>query len=704
MIIITDSQRNSMQIGEDVNTLVRLFYGAEGSRDYIALSSNPLPDTWAENEYRPMLTNAPSQSSGSEFKTNKMETGNINLIVSNGLILGSRLSDLVYDATLGTGADVGMENRDYEIRLFTEGVTTWAGSIPFSKGKIRDITHTDKQVTFKLQDQTQINNNILTPLNLITADDAVAGTVPDSSLNVPKPDIYGDLRSHINFYSDLSGRILADTDWDPARTFRATEMIPIGEPYWFVADHVVKAPDSDEGDAIWAWDPALDRTVEAGFSVFQNTSAGTIIARSGSQYVDYRLAIGIDVVDPGDWTDPENAVDNDVATDASAQILAGDGQGTKKVLELAFPPNDIASVDSVTLAVTYSRASLATGVYELYGWEDDTFQLTASGSDGRFYLTVTKPTPSDGDLALVALWYEKVTGAATQGDIVASAVFLRVVYTNTDNLQLFYGGRGRTDDGLSSGNVIEDAADVMKSVAEDILTITDIDTAAFTAAAAANDVDFAFGLTASQVKAGEVFASMGIQSRSLVWWKTDGTLTTKVIDRTYTSSDAIVDYTEAKKPPKHFLTSLNDLVTQSTVLYANYRDGFTGTTAEINDTTARTKHSVTAAQSVDRLEADKIGASASAVNYNTANLRQFENRHIGIEFEGGKKYMPLDIGDVVEFENVPYKIFGLDITQNNSDAATSSRTIYKYFMIHKILSRSAEGIIFQCFQLHDLSA
>ena len=63
-----------------------------------------------------------------------------------------------------------------------------------------------------------------------------------------------------------------------------------------------------------------------------------------------------------------------------------------------------------------------------------------------------------------------------------------------------------------------------------------------------------------------------------------------------------------------------------------------------------------------------------------------------------KSYLALDLGDVIEFENMPYKVRGEDITAN---ATRAGQTIYKYWWIMKV--ERGELLEFAAIQLHDLS-
>ena len=64
----------------------------------------------------------------------------------------------------------------------------------------------------------------------------------------------------------------------------------------------------------------------------------------------------------------------------------------------------------------------------------------------------------------------------------------------------------------------------------------------------------------------------------------------------------------------------------------------------------------------------------------------------------GKEYLHLDIGDIIQFKNMGYKVRGKDITITNTIAG---QDIYPYFKIYQVAR--GEKMNFKAIQLHKLS-
>ncbi|KKK74444.1 hypothetical protein LCGC14_2883700, partial [marine sediment metagenome] len=101
------------------------------------------------------------------------------------------------------------------------------------------------------------------------------------------------------------------------------------------------------------------------------------------------------------------------------------------------------------------------------------------------------------------------------------------------------------------------------------------------------------------------------------------------------------------------------------------------------DTVYQTKYNLTEAESTLTFESKYIIDSTTATSLRTYLLAQWKQPHNQLEFGVGVEHLELDIGDILEFSNMPFKIFGEDITDNTTTRPLGEQVINKYWWIYK---------------------
>ena len=263
---------------------------------------------------------------------------------------------------------------------------------------------------------------------------------------------------------------------------------------------------------------------------------------------------------------------------------------------------------------------------------------------------------------------------------------------------------GRKDDGSgtytgSAAALIETPTDAIMHIAANDLAIGDIDAASFaTARVVLSAWKHAYS-QARQISSQDLFASLGYQSKSFSYFGADRNFKVVTVGDTYENSDRKIDFS-AVRQPIFKRSDLRNLYTKVVIHYSkNYATGEFESLTSASDATQQTRYNVTESQSTLEVQADAIRDAATAGLLRDYLLKQWKQPHNLFEGTLPVEHLDLDIGDVLEFYNVPFLLHGEDITINNS---RSGQTIYKYWWIYNI-TRSSASIKIKAIQLHELS-
>lgn len=645
---------------------------------------------------------------------------------------GRRWSDILSSSSFqSSGADQGFYNRRIDLRLaILPGTTSFENSFTLlEKGVMRDIKHTREKTTLEIEDKSNIVEiNIDTK---ITESDATAGFVlPDPSLGKLIPEIYGSHRLRINEYSFVTGQTSVATDWVPQRPHNLVPIYDLGGNIYMVANHETITPVMGRAgfDGIWT-KSIIDRPIELS-TVSDATAGGQTkidigIPRPLSWY-DYRLPFEIDAGDSGDFADPENFIDLDVTTKAVAISLDGAVNGSADTIDLNFPANDVelAQIAGIKLAAKYDDAPIAAATHRLFPWGENTKIFLSTGADTEIRLTDGTPTVSTANLEAAQVKFEKVVGfgGGTGGTMNLYALFMRVTISlfGLPFSDLLYGGRGRdydtwingrhTDEGFDDihddddgeNNLIENFAGVVESALRDIggLVTAEIDRNSFNTASTIIPAATWKCSTSviEETKLIDFIFSLCRDARSYVWWQPDGTIKMKVLEDTYTSSDRSIDAREITGL-KYDRTPIRDIKTAVNVLYNFDPVGnrLMSETGIAEDTDQQARYNVTQARSLLSYEAKHIHDSTTAVNLRTFLLNNLMQPHTIIKGRLPRHQLDLDLGDIVQFTNLPYNPYGEDL---EAGVTRNGQVVYKFCWIYQM--GRGEVADFEAIQLHEL--
>lgn len=740
---------------EDI-AVARLYYGDPNAGNYISLTDAAKAVVLNGEKFLGVLNKVPGVQQEIIYAKHEFAVSNLVIEVNNLKFQpGKRFSDLLEDTQYQTSAaDRGFYNRRIDIRRCIRGkspsgepfsISTFENCLPIMQfGEIKDISHTRKETMIQIEDRSSKVDVLVA--DFLTENDATPGfTLPEASRDKVKPDIHGDHRWPVNGTAN-NGR--PGSEWSGDRSNKLVPMRDLGGGNWLVSHEAVGDLSKAGGSAVWAWDPDLNRFVELVDWTLDNLESGAKISRDGNNFYDYRSATDETA---SDWDGGDNAIDGDPTTAATIDLTNENIPQTES-LHLIFPPEQIESTKIIDADLfIYGNGAWVLGggskihlyVYDSNGPDvspstNSIGEYAGSGtgtgedeySSTGFFRAALSPVDFD-DMFITAR-----TLAGWPGSLETFTIFqtwLRVKYTNTNNLQLFFGGIGGKypeapdnwiddraqadgytvthDENDKSGEPILNFA----GVAEDFLRThlelgdDDIDRDSFNISSALIPSSNGEYLACSEViepLLGNAFLfSLMRDCRSYIYWGTDGTIKMSTMEDTYSSATRIIDVRDVVGLSFR-RTKLADIRTALNVFYA--RDPQSGTftkqTGVLEYTPFQTRYNVTQAQSLWNKETRNILSATTA-----ENIRLFE-RNMNMQVHGiaegilGHENLDLEVTERLSFKDLQYLPFGEDISAeyNRNENGGSSQTIYPYFWIYKINRGSV--LKFEALQLHRLDA
>ncbi len=674
--------------------LVRLYYGDESA--YLALAEEDL--ILEGVRYLGIVTSAPRMVSKIDLETHKHSIGTVSLELSNlEYQPGERFSDNM--ETLGSANDEGFYNRKVEVRLYLPGMTAWTDTFPLFTGIVRDIEQSRESVRLDLEDDSELFHVDIPKDPVQESDGAGESPLPTNSLGKAKPIVYGDHRFCLGTTVGASAVATQHNNMAPMIDLGIDDA---GKKHWLIAGHQL-----DSIDTIWGYDPRIQRFVKlVSFTEEQNSASGAIISHAiNEEFYDFSFSDGTWTDDnPGEaanWTNKVNAVDKTFSTRA---ISLNTGSAfTDATFQIDFPAYDnpatpseiklMARVDGTGVHAT-QWAYTINGV-TMRPFDETTVQEVANVAIG-----------GSADIAHQG-------GAAFDSTAILYETYRRIKYLPDDQLFLFascrgleYGSwindRASHDDNNGEGDVIENPAGILESILRDQMGLgdSDIDESAFDTASTnpLNAYLMAFVVSKDQ-STRDLITAVCRDSKSFVWQKSDRTWTMKRIEYTYASSDRIISHNEItdhefpRTPLKKLQTSVEVSYLQNERTKQNQLR--TGVARSANN---ESYYNVTQTQGTLLFETKTVGGLAAATDLRDAGLKNLKALHNRSEGRVDKQYLDLDIGDVIEFSDMPFKVGGEDIEAN---ASRVGQTIYKYWLVFRV--DRGKDLQFAAQQLHQTS-
>jgi len=677
----------------------------EGGERLLASLSNAL--FFDGDHYLGILMETPELRSLINLEEHEHSVSTFTLIVSNTEYQpGSRFSDFI--TTLGSAGDYGFWNRRIEIRLYTEGITSWENCFPLFVGYVRGSDQSWDKVTFTCDDGSILQNTII-PNNAITADDIPGDTgLATGAEGKQKQIVYG---SHRFFLGSLTGWVGEATQNNiMVKCTLLGLSAPAGSPPTSSLVYQVSGHLMYEIGSIWIHDPQINRFVKASsFDIIQNNASGCVISISQTQICyDYWFGDGTytHLFGNDDWINLDRANNREYTNYfLAANQPTGITPSVDNNQELNFPVYDEAITDAQINDIRVLAYAVSDGTpapfFQINSNDITPTAIAAEdfGSGGSTNAEVSAP---------VDIYYNGAVDKSAH----LMEVYKQVEYlpSNLPELEVYASCRGmeygswiksRTDhiDDGDSGGLIENAAGIIESVLRDQMGLVDanINLSAFnTLSNNISDFDLGF-IIYDNTKSSNVLKMILKDCRTYLWMNSERKWTAKYIADSYASSDIDISFNEMQDV-NFTKTKLEDIKPYITLNY------FLSSIKNINilkyETTNSdilTYYNISEVQGTDVIETSTINSLTAATNLGNFEYTNRANYHNIIECTLNKLYLNLDLFDVISITDMPYKVNGEDIEAN---ASRADQTIYKYWLIFDI-SRG-ERITIKAIQLHKL--
>lgn len=680
----------------------RLYYG--NSEKYLSIASKDF--VLNDEKFLGIITNQPSIGGGFDIQTreNKINSGVIE--VMNQIDQITTFGELA--STLGSGNDIGFENRRVDLRLMKEGISKFENGYPMlTNGRMYRPEYGPVKATIKIEDNSK--NRLGSLGKVVTDDDARSGySLPSISAGRIKPIIYGD---HIFKINPGASNALTKEDWEPFKQPRLIPMINLNGGYWMVEDHAIAGtPQRLNGQNIWARNTQTGKIVElsSGYSVISNDDTGVVldVGLGAGEWAQYDRPISVSNEGSSNWSNPDNAIDGLIGTGATISIT---GAGNNGIMRYVFP--------EFVLAGGFEGTELY-----LIGEGDwgAMNQLFCDGDLLKYYTPAVILTTfvnqlgggiDEADTDIIDLTFRAGGGATVDAEILD--VYRRVAFsTNNIEWELLWGGLGHEIDAWAdaanrsshfnfgdSGDPATNPATCIESICRNDMGLVDADIDMDSFDQASNDLAASMANFDIRTKTNlKLFLSqMGVQFRSIVPYTTDSKVRMLMIQDEYTSADVIIDYVDMAEL-KFNRTDDDQLTSKVSVEYGYDGAKYLNKTDEVENTVTQTRYDLSELATERELLADKINDEVSADDWGDFHLAFWQEHHNGIErISLDESFLGYEPGDIIGLKDVPEDKWpnGEDITRKFTRAG---QEILPFFMITDFVD--SDRALYQGIQMH----
>jgi hypothetical protein len=590
-------------------------------------------------------------------------------------------------------------NRPIEIWLITDTNTTVDGALLYS-GLCGVPTHNSTTISLPIENSTYTVNTNLGE-SVISEADKVQRDVPPSSLGLVKPIIYGDRISNIGHTTPATNNFSKNTNFskciDMADDLNwSSGSIGTRTKNWYVARHECKSIDE-----VWTYDTDIkDFAKLSAFTTVQNDSNGCVISHTNrvDRYAYlYPSEVPSDrkvTVNGGTITNESNMVDMDSTTygTIAAQDVSDVSEVKSAQIDVTFDNNafyekfenaDITAI-AVYVKTNYShQGSSGNEEVDIIGYDgifgsgpDYEIDIRSWTNDTLFNEQAFTTTTKSATQPTIRFRIKSGYGYGTfpTRELKIYGMFVRVTYTPLDDHDIYFGGKGRKDDG--SGTITGSADSLIQypsHIAEDIarnymgLATAKIDTTAFDNVHTELTTSYKLATTINKSLDSKRFLeNLGFQSKSIYSFNALNKLSA---DTFYASPTSDITGIALKDIASISFSkiSLSDIVNK---LYINYNYDAKKNTKQlsrsydVSDTGSQDRYNTVSEKSIDAsFISDDTTAGLLADHWckdASDSFWSLPRNIIDCDFNGNDKdFMSLEISDVVEFDLDSYKkIYG----------------------------------------------
>ncbi len=718
MITLSAAWKSLSQTNAKTMVLARLYYGAEGANDYISIGSKNI--TLSGENFLGIVNDIPSVTQSVNLASHIPTISSTTLNLSNlEYQPGSRFSDFL--ETIGTGLDVGFENRRADIRLFIPGITSFDDCFKLqTNGKMkRPIQKNQELVIIEIEDN---NENDLRDINPLLQDSDAANPnagLPVESKGATKPVQFGNHQYWRGDVDDLANTTTNSNHNMVKAVYLGSSTLEQEYNYWQLSELKM-----DVIGKLTAWAPSINRFVQVNpasiIVVTNNDTDGCIIRLPfEGNYYDYWYGDGSSDSFSGNWTSGSDLAMNDsnLNNDAEAFFNDSDPLLSQNLASVNFSgyKSPVDDTDIVAVQVWVKRYWSFDSVAQFFYVNGNDIALFGTEDSTDIVYAGDQAASSAGVESSVSVSDEKQTNAGPGTESISRIfeIWKRILFNTTEVLPLYSAGVGREygswinsrtqsephANNNDAGDAIQNFSGGIESLLRANLSLTDTDLNLGSFNVFSNDISSL--VLSSQITKKEaskkIITDLLTDTLGYLWWDLDAVIKVKAILETYSASDMVINYQDIIDITFDRTESADQKTAYSVEHYWN-TEAYQNVTSISQDTNQQTRYKLTAIDSTKLYQTKNVRELVTAEKIRDLQLNFWKQPHNIVIITLPRIFLSLDIGDIIEVQGLPYLHRGEDISINNTRAG---QTIYKYWFIYKIQRGGKLKVI--AVQLHDLS-
>ena len=588
----------------------------------------------------------------------------------------------------GTFEDYNLYNRDIEIYFGDMSMDKLDDYDDSYYGVMGDITYSDTVITIQVTNSTKkVQKQVPTEVLYETIFSGVNGFagIPEENIGKPAPTVYGDRP----FYYGYDGQtttfnMVNSQDNNMVRCYDIGATLYGGRSH-YIASHKLNEIDS-QYYRVWMKDKDTGRLVklDSGDYTITNLSGQAVVNINTltPTCTDYWFPDGNTTLTNNtavDWSNPENSTDGDY--DTFSQSFLDDSSVTSdfQKIQIDFPEYDIDDSAISSIETKYTVLFSGNGSYfrcRMTGANDSFTDI--SGVTKQIQSTAYGTTTAASVSANVVFNHECTTTPVPPTDSTATVYYLfkEIEYTASEIGDIFVACKCKEASstlagkfsGLSTGDLLENPAHIIADVIVDELGITDIGTDFQASASVLTSWKYAPYIN-EFINSRELLDNLAGDCKSVVRWDYENNPSMSTFKDSYIT-DMVINGDDCSLPVCS-KTKLDDIINKLELKYKKgeayqtsieREDDRTNTGSQdvynfVSNTTKETDFIVdptTVGYLADFYCKDDADSFWSVAH----NIVEVELPLVGNHNYYGGNFIPynrLELGDVVEFTNMPIK-------------------------------------------------
>ena len=577
----------------------------------------------------------------------------------------------------GTFEDYNLYNRDIEIYFGDMSMDKLDDYDDSYYGVMGDITYSDTVITIQVTNSTKKVQKELPNTKI----GQVYTYTPEETIGLPNPIVYGDRP----FYYGYDGQTTT-FNMVANQASSMVKCIDEGGNTWRICDHELNETES-QYYRVWTKDPTTGRMLKLGdsdYSIETDSGGSYVELNSSFDFYDYWYPKSVSVAtDTGvNWSNPENAIDDDYDTFSQSDLADTVVNGQIQRIVIDFPiyqPTQDATITEVKEMLVY-LFDADTSYFQLTTEDEDTIIPTPMPLKSTKEVTIIdRLSPSKDRIGGEYTIKHECIQDAVAGKTSTAKVYMifkqiKLAPERVDNLYIACKGKEASStlagkfSGLSTGDLLENPAHIIADVIVDELGITDIGTDFQASASVLTSWKYAPYIN-EFINSRELLDNLAGDCKSVVRWDYENNPSMSTFKDSYIT-DMVINGDDCSLPVCS-KTKLDDIINKLELKYKKgeayqtsieREDDRTNTGSQdvynfVSNTTKETDFIVdptTVGYLADFYCKDDADSFWSVAH----NIVEVELPLVGNHNYYGGNFIPynrLELGDVVEFTNMPIK-------------------------------------------------